>query len=106
MVKKKKKKQQQLQYNTGYFELNASWWCMTHGGVKIYPIVESSSEKTYKICVEYFEPNRARKVVSPKVYSGMEEVTAKMYDIYVYEFKKNAGQDIVKKSHKSFLKRI
>ena len=103
---KKKTKKQETTFHPTYLHINASWWCMTHGGVKIYPIVDSSSERSYKICVEYFEPNKPRKVVSPVIYEGMDEVTAKTYEIYVYEFKKKAEQYIVKKAEKTFLKTI
>lgn len=105
-MEKKKTKRRAINFNPTYLHLNASWWCVTHGGVKIYPVVESMTDKTYKLCVEYFEPNRARKVMSNVVYQGMEEVTAKTYEIYVDQFIKKAEQDIVKKSHKTFLKTI
>lgn len=107
MAKKKKtKKKQEVTFSPTYLHHNALWWCMTHGGVKIYPIVESMADNTYKLCVEYFKPNRSRKVVSSVIYEGMDEVTAKTYEIYVDQFTKKAEQYIVKKSHKTFLKRI
>ena len=93
------KKQPTSNFIAKYIHQNAMAFCIENG-VKIYPVLLKNKE--YKLNIEINQNGLIKNIESPVQYSK-HELTEKIYEIYLYYFKKMANEDIVRKSRKKYV---